>query len=67
VVGTGGAPPENPMTSPRESNSQVDSQKSPGKTAYGVLKLDLYAGKYTWKFRPVAGENFTDSGSDTCH
>jgi alkaline phosphatase len=67
VVGTGGAPPENPMTSPRESNSQVDSQKSPGKTAYGVLKLNLYAGKYAWKFRPVAGENFTDSGSDTCH
>jgi hypothetical protein len=55
------------MTSPRESNSQVDSQKSPGKTVYGVLKLDLYAGKYTWKFRPVAGENFTDSGSDVCH
>jgi hypothetical protein len=67
VVGTGGAPPENPMTSPRAANSVIDSEKSPGVTAYGVLKLRLSAGSYTWKFLPVAGETFTDSGTGQCH
>jgi acid phosphatase type 7 len=67
VVGTGGAPPENPMTSPRAANSVIDSEKSPGVTAYGVLKLRLSAGSYTWKFLPVAGEIFTDSGTGQCH
>ena len=67
VVGTGGAPPENPMTSPRAANSVVDSEKSPGVTAYGVLRLRLSAGSYTWKFLPVAGESFTDSGTGECH
>jgi Calcineurin-like phosphoesterase len=67
VVGTGGAPPENPMTSPRAANSVVDSEKSPGVTAYGVLRLRLSAGSYAWKFLPVAGENFTDSGTGQCH
>lgn len=67
VVGTGGAPPVNPMTKPRAANSQVDSEKSPGVTAYGVLRLRLSAGSYTWKFLPVAGETFTDSGSTQCH
>lgn len=55
VVGTGGATPLQPMDSPRETNSVVDSEKSPGTTAYGVLKLRLSAGGYAWKFLPVAG------------
>jgi acid phosphatase type 7 len=67
VVGTGGALPENPMTKPRAANSVVDSQKSPGVTAYGVLRLRLSADSYTWKFLPVAGETFTDSGTGKCH
>jgi hypothetical protein len=67
VVGTGGAPPENPMNSPRAANSVVDSEKSPGVTAYGVLRLRLSAGGYTWKFLPLAGESFTDSGTRQCH
>jgi len=69
VVGTGGAAPSNPMRVPRAANSVIDSEKpnSPGNTAYGVLKLDLYAGGYTWRFLPVEGETFTDSGSGTCH
>jgi acid phosphatase type 7 len=67
VVGTGGAPPENPMTSPRAANSVVDSEKSPGVTAYGVLRLRLSTDSYSWKFLPVAGETFTDSGSGQCH
>jgi acid phosphatase type 7 len=67
VVGTGGALPENPMTKPRADNSVVDSQQAPGVTAYGVLRLRLYGGSYAWKFLPVAGESFTDSGSTSCH
>jgi len=67
VVGTGGNSPQNPMTSPRIRNSVVDSEKSPGVTAYGVLRLRLSAGSYTWKFLPVAGETFTDSGTGQCH
>ena len=45
----------------------VDSEKSPGTTAYGVLILRLSAGGYAWKFLPVAGQSFTDSGTGQCH
>lgn len=34
---------------------------------HGVLVLDLEPGRYTWQFRPVAGQSFTDTGSGTCH
>ena len=34
---------------------------------YGVLKLTLRAGGYDWRFVPIAGKTFTDSGSGTCH
>jgi PKD repeat protein len=34
---------------------------------YGVLKLSLDAGSYTWEFVPVAGQTFTDSGTAACH
>jgi len=29
--------------------------------------LTLHAGSYDWKFIPVKGKTFTDSGSGTCH
>lgn len=67
VVGTGGAAEVNPMSSPRLANSEIDSEISPGMTAYGVLKLDLYAGSYAWEFRPRAQDTFTDSGTGDCH
>jgi acid phosphatase type 7 len=69
VVGTGGAAPTNPMRVPRAANSVIDSEKpqAPGTTAYGVLKLDIYAGGYAWKFLPIEGETFTDAGSGQCH
>ena len=35
--------------------------------AYGVLKLTLGPGSYSWEFVPVAGKTYTDSGSGTCH
>lgn len=34
---------------------------------YGVLKLTLNSGSYSWKFIPVAGQSYTDSGSINCH
>jgi hypothetical protein len=36
-------------------------------TTYGVLRLELSDGEWTYKFVPVAGGPFTDSGSGTCH
>ena len=34
---------------------------------YGVLKLTLTPGKYTWEFIPVEGKTFRDFGSAVCH
>src|SRR5690349_15368548 len=36
-------------------------------TTLGVLKLSLHANGYTWKFLPIAGKTFSDSGSYPCH
>ena len=36
-------------------------------STFGVLKLYLYDDSYAWKFIPVAGKTFTDSGSTACH
>ncbi len=35
--------------------------------AYGVLKLTLAPGAYSWEFIPEPGKTYTDSGSGTCH
>ena len=32
---------------------------------YGIFKLTLHASTYDWKFLPVAGSTFTDSGTGT--
>ena len=61
VAGTGGASHYNDLGTPLP-NSEVFN----GAT-FGVLKLTLAAGTYTWQFIPVAGQSFTDSGSGTCH
>ncbi|HEX2638324.1 MAG TPA: metallophosphoesterase [Gemmatimonadales bacterium] len=34
---------------------------------FGVLKLYLYDDSYAWKFVPVAGKTYSDSGSTACH
>jgi hypothetical protein len=34
---------------------------------FGVLVLTLHQGGYDWRFVPVAGATFTDSGSGACH
>jgi PKD repeat protein len=61
VVGTGGQGTQ-AFGSPR-ANSQA---RSPSGT-YGVLKLDLDASSYTWRFVPVAGQTYTDTGTTNCH
>lgn len=35
-------------------------------TTFGVLKVTLRASDYSWQFVPIAGQTFTDSGSDVC-
>src|SRR5207253_5460212 len=34
---------------------------------FGVLVLTLHAASYDWRFVPVPGSTFTDSGSANCH
>jgi hypothetical protein len=36
-------------------------------TTFGVLKLTLGPGNYSWEFIPVEGRSFHDSGSGACH
>jgi hypothetical protein len=62
VIGSGG-----------ESNYPVDTLGThPMSEAFrtrvpGVLALELRADGYSWRFLSLAGRNFTDSGSGTCH
>jgi hypothetical protein len=60
VVGTGGGSRRVFRTIRR--NSEVRDTKT-----FGVLRLDLRAGEYTWLFVPEAGKTFTDSGTGRCH
>ncbi|MBA3610978.1 MAG: metallophosphoesterase [Rubrobacter sp.] len=61
IVGTGGKPPSS-EAGPSDDNSQILNDNTPG-----VLKLNLGTASYNWKFVPIAGKKFTDSGSDRCH
>lgn len=60
VVGTGGAG----LTSPNRTPANLEVGRA---DTFGVLVLTLKSGGYTWKFTPVAGKTFTDSGSGNCH
>jgi acid phosphatase type 7 len=60
VVGTGGARLASFGTV--QPNSEVRNN-----TTFGVLKLTLHPTSYDWKFVPVAGKTFTDSGTTSCH
>ena len=61
IVGTGGIGinrfPLGPL-----ANSEVRNTGAPG-----VLRLALDDGGYRWRFVPVAGETFADTGSARCH
>jgi hypothetical protein len=36
-------------------------------TTFGVIELTLGSGSYGWRFVPVQGSSFTDSGTGACH
>ncbi len=59
VVGTGGRS-HDPLGFAM-ANSEVRNSDT-----FGVLKLTLAPGHYTWEFIPVEGQTFTDSGSGEC-
>jgi acid phosphatase type 7 len=61
IVGTGGAPSLG-QSGPNDPNMQRKKLGTPG-----VLRLNLGVGSYSWKFVHIAGETFTDWGSDQCH
>jgi calcineurin-like phosphoesterase family protein len=61
VVGSGGTGHYNDLGTPL-ANSEVFE----GST-FGVIKLTLGPGTYSWSFVPVAGATFTDSGTGSCH
>ena len=60
VVGTGGR--DLYTFGPPQPNSLVRYNST-----FGVLKLTLGSGSYSWQYIPVSGGSFTDSGSGTCH
>ena len=45
-----------------KANSQVRNN-----TTFGVLRVTLHPNSYDWKFAPIAGKSFSDSGSTACH
>ncbi len=59
VIGTGGRSHDRVLFPPRASRVRADR-------TFGVLVLRLYPGRYTWRFMPVAGRTFTDSGRAHC-
>ena len=50
------------LGSSRLGGSQVAQNRT-----FGVLKLTLHPRRYGWRFVPIAGETWTDSGSGRCH
>jgi hypothetical protein len=60
VVGTGGK-------DLRSIGSPINNSVVQNDNTWGVLTLTLHPTGYDWKFIPVAGKTFTDSGSGICH
>jgi hypothetical protein len=61
VVGTGGAFPQT-FGRTIAANSQVRHTGT-----FGVLQLTLHPHSYSWRFIPIAGGTFTDSGTQATH
>jgi acid phosphatase type 7 len=58
-VGTGGESTETMIAIAQHSEARSD--------AFGILKLTLDAGTYSWEFVPTVPGQFSDTGSGTCH
>ena len=61
MVGTGGAEGNYAIGDPI-ANTEVYNDHTDG-----ILKLTLRPEGYDWRFVPVEGARFTDSGSARCH
>lgn len=59
IVGTGGA-------APTSLGMRWKSSESRNSGTWGVLKLTLHGGSYSWEFMPVKGRTFTDKGFGRC-
>ncbi len=60
IVGTGGNGQN--LFGTVAANSEKRSRDT-----YGLLKLTLFDGTYTWEFLPVQGGTFFDHGTGVCH
>jgi hypothetical protein len=60
VVGTGGK-------SLYQISQPIANTEVYNDDTYGVLDLTLRPKSYEWRFVPVKGETFSDSGSTRCH
>jgi len=60
VVGTGGHRTLHAV-------GAIANTEAMNNTTWGVLELKLWPTRYDWQFRPVAGQTFTDSGTQACH
>jgi acid phosphatase type 7 len=58
VVGTGGVSLDDVRADPR--------RRAANDSTWGLLKLTLRPAGYRWRFLPVAGGRYRDSGSGTC-
>lgn len=58
IVGTGGASSSYPNVAGPNTLTRAST--------YGVLQLTLNSTNYSWKFIPIAGQTYTDSGTDVC-
>lgn len=73
IVGTGGRsltdidPERAASTAGLEVWADDDRDGDEHDGSNGVLVLTLRPAGYGWQFVPVAGGDFTDSGTDTCH
>uniref|UniRef100_A0A7C5VYJ2 Alkaline phosphatase n=1 Tax=Thermomicrobium roseum TaxID=500 RepID=A0A7C5VYJ2_THERO len=60
VVGTGGR-------SLRPLGDRLPVSATGSDDTYGVLQLELYPDRFTWRFVPVSRSDYQDQGSARCH
>jgi len=60
IVGTGGK-------TLRSFGAVVANSEIRDSSTFGVLKLTLHSGSYSWTFVPVPNNTFSDSGTGACH
>jgi acid phosphatase type 7 len=60
TVGTGGR--SHTLLGIPQPNSEIRNDNT-----YGVIKLTLSPGRYSWEFVPEEGKTFRDSGEGICH